>query len=69
MEAFEDRPTALGILKEALLLSNNEMLPLMYYNKDGEPVEDSKEAVRAEVQYHDFRYNFLLEEMDRFTVH
>ncbi len=65
----EERPTALGILKESLLLSNGELLPLFYIGKDGEPVDCIEKAFRLEVQYNDCRYNFSADDVDRFTVH
>lgn len=66
---MEALPVALGILKECLLLSTNEMLPLAYLNANGERVYSIEEASRAEVQYHDYWYSFPLDQMDRFTVH
>lgn len=69
LEPEEARPVALGILKRSLLLSNNELLPLLYFDSSGEPVDTMEEASRFAVHYNDLCYSFPADEMDRFTVH
>jgi len=59
----------LGRQNKLLLLSTDDVVPVEFFDAEGDPVEAFDSAFSGRVTYRGTTYSFLIRDIDQVTVH